>query len=207
MSGIEGTIWSGRIREGNILGVYVRNVELNMQPLALLTGKLGYAVEASAASGFVNGNVAIGSGGDVEWTDLTASVSLQALQDTLSMPGLNGTVNLRFEKLAFEDSVPVAVAGTVEITNLRAPLVHRGAIGNFKAEFFTQESGVMASVEDTDAVVDLAGSLSLLPDRTYQFLAQVAPQDDTPADLKEQMRFLGSANERGQYELRLEGQL
>ena len=65
----------------------------------------------------------------------------------------------------------------------------------------------MASIEDTDAVIDLAGSVSLSPDRTYQFLAQVAPKPNTPADLREQMRFLGTANDRGQYELRLEGQL
>lgn len=65
----------------------------------------------------------------------------------------------------------------------------------------------MASVEDTDAIVDLAGSLSVSADRTYRFLAQVAPKSTTPEDLREQMRFLGTPNERGQYELRLEGQL
>lgn len=207
MSGIEGSIWRGAVREGNIRGVYVRNVELDMQPLALFTGKLGYAIEADAASGFVDGSVAIGPGGFAEWTDLTASFSLQALQDSVAMPGLSGTVNLTFEKLVFENDIPVSAVGNVEVANLRAPLIHRAAIGGFRADFFTQESGVMASVEDTDAVVDLAGSLSLAPDRTYQFLAQVGPKANTPADLKEQMRFLGTANERGQYELRLEGQL
>jgi len=207
MSGIDGSIWRAKVREGYIRGIYVRNVDLSMQPLALFTGKLGYAIEANAASGFVNGSVAIGPGGSAEWTDLTASFSLQALQDSVAMPGLSGTVNLKFERLAFENNVPVAAVGNVEVANLRAPLIHRAAIGGFRADFFTQETGVMASVEDTDAVVDLAGSLSLAPDRTYQFLAQVAPKGNTPAELKEQMRFLGTANERGQYELRLEGQL
>ena len=123
------------------------------------------------------------------------------------MPGLDGMVNLQFERLEFENGIPVAADGNLQVANLRAPLIYRAPIGGFRAEFFTQESGVMASVEDTDAVVDIAGSLSLSTDRTYQFLAQVAPKSDTPADLKEQMRFLGTANERGQYELRLEGQL
>jgi len=207
MSGIQGSIWQVQVRDGNIGGVYVRNVDLSLRPLALFRGRLGYAVEAEAASGFIDGIVALGVGGSVDWTDLTASFSLQALQDSMGMPGLSGTVNLKFEQLAFEDVVPVVAVGNVEIANLRVPMVHRAAIGGFRADFFTQETGVMASVEDTDAVIDLAGSLSLTPDRTYQFLAQVAPKDNTPADLKEQMRFLGTANERGQYELRLEGQL
>lgn len=207
LSGIDGSIWRGQVREGNIRGIYFRNLQLNMQPLALLRGKLGYGIEADAASGFINGSVAIGPGGYVEWTDLAASLSLQALADTLAMPGLGGTVNIQFERLAFENTVPVAAVGNVAIANLRAPLVHRAPIGGFSAEFFTQESGIMASIEDTDAVIDLAGSLSLSPDRTYQFLAQVAPKANTPADLREQMRFLGTANDRGQHELRLEGQL
>jgi hypothetical protein len=46
-----------------------------------------------------------------------------------------------------------------------------------------------------------------MPDRTYQFVGQVAPIDRTPSELRDQMRFLGSPNERGNYEVRLEGQL
>ena len=65
----------------------------------------------------------------------------------------------------------------------------------------------MASIEDTDAVIDIAGSVSLAADRTYQFLAQVGPKANTPEDLRRQMTFLGTPNDRGQYELRLEGQL
>jgi hypothetical protein len=123
------------------------------------------------------------------------------------MPGLDGTANLQFERLVFENGIPVAADGTLEIANLLAPLIHRSSVGGFRAEFFTQESGIIASVEDTDAVVELAGSLTVSPDRTYQFLAQVAPKSTTPANLREQMRFLGTPNERGQYEMRLEGQL
>ena len=65
----------------------------------------------------------------------------------------------------------------------------------------------MASVEDTDAVVDLAGTLEIRPDRNYQFIGLIAPKATTPARLRQQMQFLGTANERGQYELRLEGAL
>ena len=62
-------------------------------------------------------------------------------------------------------------------------------------------------VDFDDANVDLAGSLSIAADRTYEFVGRVAPKDDTPAEMREQMRFLGTPNERGQFELRLEGRL
>ena len=207
ISGIQGSIWRGHALEGEMGGIYVRNLNWRMRPWQLFTGELAYSVEADALSGFINGDVAIGIGGSASLRNLTASLSLQSMQTIVGMPGLDGTANLQFERLVFENGVPVAADGTLEVANLIAPLIHRSPVGGFRAEFFTQESGVMASVEDTDAIVDLAGSLSVSADRTYRFLAQVAPKSTTPEDLREQMRFLGTPNERGQYELRLEGQL
>jgi len=207
ISGIQGSIWRGHALGGEMGGIYVRNLNWRMRPWQLFTGELAYSVEADALSGFINGDVAIGVGGSASIRNLTASLSLQSVQSIVRMSGLDGTANLQFERLVFENGIPVAADGTLEVANLLAPLIHRSPVGGFRAEFFTQESGVMASVEDTDAIVDLAGSLSVSADRTYRFLAQVAPKSTTPEDLREQMRFLGTPNERGQYELRLEGQL
>lgn len=207
ISGIQGSIWRGNALEGEIGGIYVRNLNWRMQPWHLFTGELAYSIEADAVPGFVNGDVAIGIGGATSVRNLTASLSLQSMQSIIGMPGLGGTANLQFERLVLENGIPLAADGTLEVVNLLAPLIHRSSVGGFRAEFFTQESGIIASVEDTDAVVELAGSLSVSSDRTYQFLAQVAPKDTTPENLREQMRFLGTPNERGQHELRLEGQL
>ena len=207
MSGIDGTIWRGSADAAMTGGLYLRNLQWRMQPGALFSGRVGYGIEADTPSGFLNSSVALGAGGSAALTDLTASLSLQSLQQFVGMPGLGGTLNIRLERLELEAGLPVAAAGTVEVANLRAPIINRSSIGGFRAEFFTQESGVVASVEDTDASVDLAGRLSIAADRSYQFVGVVAPKDNTPPDLVEQMRFLGTANERGQYDLRLEGRL
>ena len=207
IAGIEGTIWSGRALEGNVAGLYLRNIGWRMRPLALFTGQLAYAVEAEAESGFASADVAIGAGGRASLENLVASISLQSLQQVVGMPGLEGAASARFERLEFEDGVPVAANGVLELADLRAPMVHRSPLGGFRAEFFTQDASIVASVEDVNAVIDLAGSLTLMPDRTYQFVGQVAPIDKTPSELRDQMRFLGSPNERGNYEVRLEGQL
>lgn len=207
IAGIEGTVWSGRAREAEVAGLYLQNINWRMRPLAIFTGRIAYAVEADAASGFAAADVALGLGGSAALENLTASLALSALQDAVGMPGLDGAVSAQFARLEFADGVPVAANGTLEIANLRAPIVHRSALGGFRAEFFTQDTGIVASVEDVDAVVDVAGSLSLGADRNYQFIGQVAPTDKTPAELRDQMRFLGTPNERGNYEMRLEGQL
>ena len=207
LSGIDGTIWHGSAAAGLAGGLYLTNVDWKMQPSKLFSGRVGYGVEADASSGFMQTDIALGVGGRASLSNLSASLSLASLQEFVRMPGLSGALSLRFERLDLENGLPVAAAGTAEIANLRVPLIHREPIGGFRAEFFTQDSGVVASVEDTQASIDIAGSLTIASDRTYQFIGKVAPKDDTPDRLREQMRFLGSPNDRGQFDMRLEGQL
>ena len=97
------------------------------------------------------------------------------------------------------------MAGTLDVANLVVPMVSGSSLGGYRAEFFTQNNGVVASVEDTDGVIDLAGSVQLRNDKSYTFLGQVAAKGNTPAQLRNQLRFLPPGNNAGQHELRLEG--
>ncbi len=207
VAGINGSIWSGQARAASVRGIYVRDLRWRFRPFSLFTGKLAYVVEASPASGFVDALVGVGLSGQITLTDVKASLPLQALQRAVEVPGLRGKVNLQFERIVLDGDLPVAADGVLEVADLTVPLVYRSSIGGYRAEFFTQEAGVMASIEDTDGVIDLAGSLQLSSDRSYRFIAQLAAKSNTPESVRQQMQFLGSANERGQHELRLEGQL
>jgi len=207
LAGIEGSIWSGNAREAQASGIYLSDVVWRMRPLALFSGKLGFELKASPSGGFVECNVGLGIGGTVLLTNLKAALSLQELQQSTAIPGLDGKVNATFERLLLENGIPLAADGIMEVADLVAPMVLGSSIGGYRAEFFTQESGVMASVEDTDGVADLAGSLQISSDGSFQFIAQIAAKNNTPAILRQQMALLGSANERGQRELRLEGKL
>ena len=204
-AGISGSVWGGSAREASASGIYVKDLRWRMQPLALFTGDIEYSIKASLSSGFVDANIALGFGGDVTITELTSSLPLQLLEPSVAMPGLRGTVNAQFDRLVVEDGLPVMADGVIEVADLVVPMIYRASIGGYRAEFFTQDTGVMASVEDTDGVVDIAGSLQLSADRSYEFIAQIAPKSNTPASVREQMQYLGSANERGQHEMRLEG--
>ena len=205
MNGISGTVWSGKAREFSTNGVYLRNLEWRSHPLKLLAGKLAYSVSGSPVSGFFESDIAIGLNGTTTLTNLSGAIPLQMLEAAANVPGLRGEASLQFERLRLVAGRAVALDGTITIANLVVPMVHRGPLGGYKAEFFTQNDGIVASVEDTDGVVDLAGSLQLKPDGSYAFLGQVVAKPNTPDSLRQQMRFLGPANERGQQEIRLEG--
>ncbi len=207
LAGIEGSVWRGSARDVAVGDVYIRDLSWKLSPLRLLTGTLKLDIEAKPPDGYVEGGVAISTGGRLETRDLRFSIPLPLVADVANVPGLNGIATGSFERIVLEDGVPVVADGSVEVANLLLPLVSRTSIGGYRAEVFTREDGLAGSVEDTDGVIDIAGSVEVRADRTYTFLGQVAPKPETPSKIQQQMQFLGTPNDRGQYELRLEGQL
>ncbi len=207
VSGISGSIWSGSAREADASGIYLRDLQWRIRLLDLVTLKLGYAVSTTLASGFIEGEIAFGVTGSVVARNISASLPLSTLQNVTQIRGLQGNLSAQFTVLELEAGLPVTADGVLEVSNLIAPLIDRNSIGGYKAEFVTQESGINASVEDTDGVIDLAGSLQISADGSYLFVAQLSAKPETPPGIRQQMQFLGSANERGQHELRVEGQL
>jgi hypothetical protein len=173
----------------------------------LLLGRFGLRVEAVPSSGFLETDMVLTFGGSIILSDLAASVPLQMFAQLLNMPGLYGNASLEFARLRFDDGLPVEVDGTIAVAGLIAPLIDPAPIGAYRVEFLSNESGIIASVEDTAGVFDLAGSLKVHTDRSYEFLGLVAANDQTSDKLRGQLRFLGSPNDRGQHEIRLEGAL
>jgi general secretion pathway protein N len=204
VSGISGSAWAGAAEELSVNGAYLRNLKWRIKPLHLLSGKARYHIEADPAPGFVETDVTVGFGGRIEITSLRAAVSIErfSLQYRLL-----GTANLSFERIRIEDDFVVAVDGTLEARNLSIPSISRSPLGNFKADFFTQDDGFAASIEDTDATVDFAGSLQVSNDHSFEFLGQIIETPATAADVRQQLQFLPPADARGQRELRLEGSL
>lgn len=206
-SGISGTVWNGQAQEAMANGFYLRELSWDFQALRLFTGKIAVAVDTKFASGFAEGDLAFGLGGSLYARNFSGALPIEAIHSIPAIRGTRGMLSMEFAELQVSDGLPVVADGYLEVAGLSNALLHSQPIGGFRAEFFSQDSGIVASIEDTAAVIDLAGSVQLSQDGTYEFIAQLSPLDSTPPAIREQLRFLGSANERGQHELRLEGKL
>jgi len=209
VSGITGTVWRGSADAADANGVLLRNLSWKFQPFRLYTGSLVYKIDGAPADGFIEGDifVSIGRSLTVSGDNVRASLPLSMFEKALNVPGLRGNSSLQFERLKLRDGMPVELDGTLDIAGLVVPVVNGGSIGGYRIEFFTAADGISASLEDTDGVLDIAGSLQLKSDRSYQLLAQVAPKATAPAVLRSRVERLPAANDRGQRELRVEGSL
>jgi hypothetical protein len=207
LSGIHGSVWSGSANEASVKGIYCRDVHWRINPMRLFSGEVSYRVNATPLSGFIESDLAIGFGGALTLSNLKAALPLDLIAGVSGLRGLQGSASLSFERITILDGLATVADGNVQLANLVVPIISRESLGGYSAEFFTQNNGITASVEDTDGAVDLAGSFQLKSDRSYQFTGQVIAKPETPAALRQQMQFLPPANSRGQQEIRLEGVL
>jgi general secretion pathway protein N len=207
LAGIDGSVWSGSASELVVAGIYLREVEWRLRPASLLMGKLALSLEAVPSSGFLESDVSLTFGNKIIVSDLKASLPVQMFADVLHMPGLSGTASLDFPRLRVDSGLLAEARETIAVSGLLAPLIDPSPIGAYRVEFVNTETGVVASIEDTAGAFDLAGSLNINADGKYEFRGLVAANDQTPAKLRGQLRFLGSPNERGQHEVRFEGSL
>jgi len=207
VSRIDGTVWRGKATAVSAPGVYLEDLEWTLHATSLLTFKPRISVTARPFRGFVESDISLSGSNDVELRNLSASIPLAMLEDVVRNRGLAGNAELNFSELTFKDGLPFSADGTVSIAGLQVPQAYNAPLGGYKLEVSGSDGNIVASVEDTDGIVDVAGTVTLSADRSFRLLAQVAPKPSTPDGLRQRLRMLPPGNAAGQYEIRLEGSL
>jgi len=207
LSGIAGSIWNGTATEGVAGGAYVRNIAWNLKPASILSGRLVYATSSNPLTGTIDCDVSFSADGTLTLSGLSGNVPLDLVHPAFQQSGIRGDLLLEFETLVIRHGMPVAAAGSLTIIDLYSPILSASRLGDFRADFQTSTESITASVGDLNGVLDVSGSITVNPDRSFTFTGLVAATASTPASVADQLRFLGSANNRGQHEFRFEGQL
>ena len=207
LAAINGTVWNGSAAEGQVARLYLRNLRWSFKPWSLFAGRLEFETSFDPAGGFLQADVGIGPGGTITLTNVDGGVSIGALQSIVPLPGIDGNLRMNFSRLRIDDGAPTAADGTLEVAGLIARGLSTAPLGDFRAILVSSDDGISGSVEDLAGVLDIAGSLRVSLDRSYSLTGLVAPTASAPRSVVEQLRFLGSPNERGQREFRFEGEL
>lgn len=207
LAGIDGSVWNGSAAAAQAGGAYVQNVTWKFSPASLLSGRIGFKTTSNPASGTMRVEIAVSPGGSLLLSDLSGNLPLDLLHPALQQGGIRGDLALDFDSIVLENGMPVAAEGSATISDFFVPNLSASRIGDFRAEFQTGQGSVVGSVEDISGVLDVAGTINIARDGNYSFVGLVAPTPVTPPSVVNQLRFLGSANERGQHEFRFEGQI
>lgn len=207
LSGIAGSVWNGTATEGVAGGAYVRDISWKFKPASLLSGELGFTTSSRPMSGTLITDLAVNTSGTLTLSALSGNLPLDLVHPAIQQSGMRGDLHLEFEKLVIRDGIPVEAEGSVTIIDFFSPALSASRIGDFRADFRTEAGAITARVVDINGVLEVDGSITLNQDRSFAFLGLVAATAATPTSIRDQLRFLGSANARGQHEFRFEGQL
>jgi general secretion pathway protein N len=207
LTGVEGSVWNGVASEGVAAGAYIKKLEWSVEPKTLLTGKLSFKLSAEPGAGKINANVTVGLNNSLVLTDLIGTLPLDIVHQAFQQEGIRGDLSLNFEKMVVENGLPVDVSGNVTVANFYEPGLSASKIGDFKAEFQSENGNIIGSIDDISGILNVEGTITLSPNRSYSIIGNVAARPNAPPSVNQRLQFLGSADERGFRPFRFEGSL
>jgi hypothetical protein len=203
LSGISGTVWSGRAELGAFGNLPLRDIEWSVAPLAMAFGRISVTLAARPPDGFVTGSLSAGFW-DVRFTDVRVTTSLDTLGTMLSLQGSRGTLSLDVDELSLRDGWPVAAMGTVRIRGLEVLPLGAPAgsallpLGNYELSTFeVADQRLGARLRDEGGPLEISGTvmLALQSPRTLagarpRFDGRVRERGEIPTELKTPLEFL-----------------
>jgi general secretion pathway protein N len=203
LSGISGTVWSGRAELGALGNLPVRDVEWSVAPLALALGRISLTLAARPPDGLVTGALSAGLW-NTRFSDVRVTTSLDTLGMLLALQGSRGMLSLEIEELSLRDGWPVAAVGTVRIRDLEVlplgapPGSALLAVGDYElTSFEVADLRLAAALRDEGGPLEIQGTVTLalqtpgtLVGARPRFDGRVRERADIPPELKTPLEFV-----------------
>jgi hypothetical protein len=203
LSGVSGTVWSGRAELGAIGNLPLRDVEWSVAPLALVLGRISVTLAARPPDGLVTGSLSAGLW-DVRFTDVRVTTSLDTLGMVLALRGSRGTLSLDFAELLLGDGWPTAATGTVRVRELQVLPIGAPAgsqlipLGDYElSSFEIAEQRLGAALRDEGGPLEIRGTVMVvletpgtLAGARPSFDGQVRERASVPSELKTPLELL-----------------
>ncbi len=197
MSGVAGTLWSGRAALASAAGLPLRDLRWQLDALPLLIGRAHVRVQTRLAEGIAEARVRASPGG-VVLRDVRLVTSLAALAPVVPIGDARGRVDVRLDRLELTDGRPTAAVGQADIAGLTVPTFVPGGrgeavgLGDYALVFEdTNGAGVLARFSDKSGPLAVDGTLKLDPDGRYVLEVRAAPRPGAPNELIQALELLG----------------
>lgn len=208
---IRGSAWQGSVERLRAGALILTDVGWQLRPLALVTGRLRYAIEADTESGHLEGAVNLAPTGGLRIPALTVAAPLAELAAAAGVTALpmTGQVSARIAGLVVKNGYPIAAEGHVGLGGVSWLLMEPDvALGAFEAELDTRDGGgVVAVLADQGGPVTLRGQAVLMPDGQWRLDARLRPAQAADDPVRRLLDLLGAPDSQGWYRINQSGRL
>lgn len=213
---VSGTVWKGQATGLHVGVLNLGHLQWNLKVWPLFAGSLNADLKLERGDGFAEMQASAGlSGRRIAFKNLRASLPIDAILGSSGLPGgWKGTAQAKLDDLVLEDAWPVAANGTLDMMDLTGPARQPANIGNYRVTFPAPPStdnggvpGLIGALQDVQAPISVAGTVTLSPGRNYLLDLKVAAREDAPPAIKNGMQYLGAPDAAGRRPFSISGTL
>lgn len=210
MTGVGGTVWSGRAEQLVIEGTPLGAIEWSCRPWALLRLEWSCGVGLFPAGGEVRGDVSGEfDGHGLVGQDVTGRLPIATFEG-ITPRGWQGMLELDVDVLQVVDRRPAEARGTLVLRGLKAPGPAGQPLGDFEltmGEGAVGTGALAGRLRDLGGPLRVRGALELHPDGSYLLSGETAPGPGAGPAIFDTLAFLGPPDSLGRRPFTIEGSL
>lgn len=210
---VTGTVWRGGIRTLNWQNLRFTNLQWDLRPAALLSGKLSADIRGNLLpAGQFDGQCSISPSGNLSCTNLTVSdlpaTTINPYLRAFRTPPLTGTFQLDLAQLEWDQQTLPAGSGRVEWQAAGIQLAPQ-RYGDYRATLTTEGSTRQINLASAaDAAFELSGNVAVQETGEYRSNLNLKPRASVnDATQRFLQTMLGRPQPDGSFRIRDQGQI
>lgn len=211
MTGVGGTIWSGRAATLAVDGAPLGAVRWFCRPWTLFVLRWSCAVTLAPAGGEISGDVGGGfDGREIEATDIRGQSPIAAFEGFATPRGWTGTLALDIEHIRVVEQRAESAAGKLYVRSLRGPGAGAQMLGDFEltvGEGAVGTDSLTGRLRDLGGPLRVRGAIELKRDSSYFLTGETAPGPGAGPAIFDSLAFLGPPDAAGRRPFTIEGSL
>ncbi len=205
-SGVDGTLWSGSCSGLFVQRKPVGDLTWELRPLRLFAGRLAAHVTLVSPLAHGSADAEVGMHDYLLAQNVDADVPL----DPALMPGLppklRGQSHLALTRVVLVKGALQELQGRIEVHDLMDLDGRATRLGSYAVTFAPTEGDPSGVIQDLDGPLSVTGTLLLIGKGSgFKVEGTVAPKPGAPAELTDNLRYLGSPDAAGRRQFSLEG--
>jgi general secretion pathway protein N len=207
-SGLEGSLLRGQAGQLQVHGLDLGTVAWDVQPLALLSGRVQADVTLEHPDRRGRGVIGVGFGG-VHMIDTQLTSNTQILAPYLANYGaaINGRFEANIDELQFNEAGPQAADGLLLWQDARLESPAQLSLGNVNVTLSQDGDMAVADLKNTGNELRVTGEARVQPGWKYDARLRIEPTPATPQAVRDTLPLLGQPDARGAITLTQQGTL
>lgn len=209
VSGVEGTIWSGRASQVLYQRRPLGAVRWDLNPLPLVVGSVSADVSLTATAGSVETILTRSMDGSLLLENVRGRLEVSPLAPWVQLQAFRpeGKLSLDLERVGLQGKRPTEAVGEIVWSEARIQSPRDLPLGGLIATFSTTPQGVRAVLRDRESPFSLDATVSLQSNGSYQLTGQIAASANADPEIHQLMQTLGVRTQGGAIPINFAGRL